>query len=268
MAEELIAIEGRDAPDAFMREAHRTALRVAVRRQQFATLVNVLALGAGLVVVFLWRDSWTITLPVALAVALVGACCGFPPSVNDERPVPETELEVARLLDSTIRTWGGSRDGEHRVRLTGEDSSGRLVHGEVWLRADGGCEPPFGALFGFRRHPTMRQLVHIEQQTDRLDLDRLEVRARIAQGLLPDDAAEALDTGMVTEAEVTDLEVGDDVRGLRSHVRLELRLSDGSATSATAYLLPEELGDVAPGSTVRIARGRRDAVLLGTSAGL
>ncbi|WP_235735252.1 hypothetical protein [Nocardioides alcanivorans] len=267
MTERMTAVVGPGEPDHFMVAAQSAAVRVAVRRLRVAALALLLALVGGLGVLLLWPHSWTITVPIALGVAFVGACCGFPPGVKEERPVPGTELEVARVLDCSVRTWGGSSDGKHRVRVTGEDSSGRLVHDEVWLEATSGCEAQFGALFGFRRHPTMRHLVHIEPQTEVRDLDRLDVQARIAKGWLPDAAEEAVATGTIATAQVTALGIGEDVLGPRSLVRLELRLADGTTITATPYLLPEELLGVAPGSTVRIARGRSlRAVLLGTPA--
>ncbi|WP_097868160.1 hypothetical protein [Streptomyces sp. rh34] len=244
-------------PDAFMLAEHaRQVRRMRVRRR--TTLSSAALTVAVAVAVWTGTDlSWLWILLSALSVLLVLACASHLGPQDSERPVPDTPVEAAVVVGVEIISWGrADRDGFHDVRVIARpigSDTGQLVYGHLRFHADRGCRITAGMLVGFRRHPTMRYLVHVEPHHDPLALLALR---DAAEGVVPDrGGADAAVTGVVEEATVESVVIGDRPDGDRWATTVTLRAADGALLTDSRPRLPEELGGFEPGRRVPVVRG-------------
>lgn len=235
--------------DDFDREHHSRVRRTRIRRILVCLPITVAVVVAA---VLLQRDpDLTWPLPVAMLLAVVTG--GYSLAMRDapDRPMPDTPLEVGRVVSSRVVKLG-SRVGDavSRVKVIVEpfDGSGILVHGELDIPVAKRCDPPPGTVIGFRRHPTMRHLVRLEEEPPRA---AVTVAATVGDARA---AEQLMAEGEPDTAGVTGVTVGTGIPDGRWEVEVALTLSDGRPAEARCLIPPEMLVRVAPGTELSVVR--------------
>ncbi|WP_062205246.1 hypothetical protein [Streptomyces sp. NBRC 109706] len=229
-------------PDALML-AHQKRQRRHLRARLLVSVplaALTTGVGVGLLLVSDWPWPWTLA-GLLSALTLVG-CLNLGSPHEPERPRPGTPLEAAVVVGVEITTWSFAAHRTHTARLIGRpigSTTGQLVHGYREFDAESGCPFRPGMLFGFRRHPGMRHLVHIEGRQHAVELLGLRDRRPWGRAALLDAVVESVTVSGPPDGDWWPTTVTVRHAGLTS--------------TDTRRRLPEELATLEPGTPVRIA---------------
>jgi len=239
--------------DAFMLRHAEQRRRRLRSRLRISVPLAVLTVPAAIVVgvVSGWPWAWIVVGELG-ALCLVGTI-NLTSDLEQQRPRPDTALEVGVVVGVEIISWGNADGSTHTARVIARppgSTADQLVHGTRTFSAAKGCQIRPGMLLGFRRHPTMRHLVWTEPVQDPLTLF----------GIYDGRSWERAD---VLDAIVESVHIDAEPDGDWWPVTVTAR-HRGELITDTRLRLPEELAQFEPGRRVEVAR-QQNAYLSGTS---
>lgn len=239
-------------PDAYIREHWRQHRRQLKRAWWISVSLSVGVVGIAVVVfVGLGVPWWLFFIPgVVVTLLAIPLGSSFDPP---DRPRPESPREIAVVVGVTITSWGSPTDDQHTYRIIARpvgSATDALVHCYSRFPTDTPCPVRAAMVIGFRRFPTMRHLVWLDDSLTRIDAARMRLGGQFS--------AAAIETGEVAQIEVlASTPVGD-----WWLTRTTLCADDGSLPTENIHRLPEELAELEPGAIVQFVRDHGECVIL------